>query len=176
MLYLFYLFAFLLLFSAIAVVSTKNAMTAILSLTGTMVVQAFLFFLLKAYFLGSVQLIVYTGAVMVLFVMVVMTFNKPNGSKPQLLESPISVWFKISSVAWFSGLIAGIFFVSKNSLHLSLAVDTNFLALLKDMSIQGLSQVLFTKYLFAFELTGVFLLMITVGVISIAKSKGGTHE
>lgn len=151
-------------------------MTAILALTGTMIVQAFLFFLLEAYFLGSVQLIVYTGAVMVLFVMVVMIFNKSNTNKPQLAESPASIWLKISSVAWFSGLVAGIFFVSKNSLHLSLVADPSFLELLRNMSIKGLSQVLFTKYLLAFELMGVFLLMITVGVISIAKSKGGTHE
>lgn len=165
----------LLLFSAIIVVSTKNSMTAILALTGTMVVQAFLFFLLKAYFLGSVQLIVYTGAVMVLFVMVIMIFNDDK-KVFQIPESPFSIWLKISAVAWFSGLVAGIFFISKNSLHLTLIADSSFTNLLKDMTTRGLSQVLFTKYLLAFEVMGVFLLAITVGVISIAKSKGGTHE
>lgn len=173
--YLFYFFAFLLLFSAVIVISTKNSMTAILVLTGTMILQAFLFFLLEAYFLGAVQLIVYTGAVMVLFLMVLMIFNNTE-SVFTMPESPVSIWLKISSVAWFSGLVAGIFFISKNSLHLTLITDSSFSNLLQDMSIKGLSQILFTKYLLAFEVMGVFLLMITVGVISIAKSKGGTHE
>ncbi|MBE8221130.1 MAG: NADH-quinone oxidoreductase subunit J [Bdellovibrionales bacterium] len=172
---MFYFFAILLLFSAIIVVSTKNSMTAILALTGTMIVQAFLFFLLKAYFLGAVQLIVYTGAVMVLFVMVIMIFNNDK-EVFKIPEPPMSVWLKISAVAWFSGLVSGIFLISKNSLHLTLVTDSNFSNLLKDMSINGLSQVLFTKYLLAFEVMGVFLLAITVGVISIAKSRGGTHE
>ncbi|MBE8162451.1 MAG: NADH-quinone oxidoreductase subunit J, partial [Bdellovibrionaceae bacterium] len=77
---------------------------------------------------------------------------------------------------WFSGLVTGIFLVSKNAMHLTLISDNSFSELLKDMSIKGLSQTLFTKYLLAFEIMGVFLLAITVGVISIAKSKGGTHE
>lgn len=175
MFYLFCLFSILLLSSALVVVSTKNAMTAILALTGSMITLAFFFFLLQAYFLAAVQLIVYTGAVMVLFVMVIMIFNNQD-IKKQILESKLSIWFKVSSVAWLSGLMSGIFFVSKNSLHISLAEDSIFSNLLKDMSINGLSQILFTKYLLAFELMGAFLLMITVGVISIAKTKGGTHE
>lgn len=172
---MFYFFAILLLCSAVVVVSTKNTMTAILALTGTMIVQAFLFFLLKAYFLGAVQLIVYTGAVMVLFVMVIMIFNN-DAAVLKISESPFSIWLKISAVAWFSGLVSGIFLISKNSLHLTLVTDSSFTNLLRDMSIKGLSQVLFTKYLLAFEVMGIFLLAITIGVISIAKSKGGTHE
>lgn len=175
MFYLFCLFSILLLSSSLVVVSTKNAMTAILALTGSMITLAFLFFLLKAYFLGAVQLIVYTGAVMVLFVMVIMIFNNQNAKK-QILESKLSIWFKVSSIAWLSGLMSGIFFISKNSLHISLAEDSVFAHLLTDMSINGLSQILFTKYLLAFEVMGAFLLMITVGVISIAQTKGGTHE
>ncbi|MBE8162791.1 MAG: NADH-quinone oxidoreductase subunit J, partial [Bdellovibrionaceae bacterium] len=141
---MFYFFAILLLFSAVAVVSTKNSMTAILALTGTMIVQAFLFFLLKAYFLGSVQLIVYTGAVMVLFVMVIMIFKNEEATFKST-EKPISIWLKISAVAWFSGLVTGIFLVSKNAMHLTLISDNSFSELLKDMSIKGLSQTLFTK-------------------------------
>ena len=72
---IFYFLAFGIVLSAAAVVLVANPIYSALFLSITMVTLAFVFFLLKAYFIGAVQLAVYAGAVMVLFVMVLMLFD-----------------------------------------------------------------------------------------------------
>ena len=171
--YLFYLLSVLILTAAVAAVSAKDPIHSVLGLIGAMVVLALLFFLLGANFLGAVQLIVYTGAVMVLFIMVVMLFDFK--SKERRYESSLVRLVKVLSVCWFAGFLVGIVWISQHSFHVvkkgAAAVPVEL-----EMTVKGLAHSLFTKYILAFEIVGLFLLVVTVGVIAVAQSKGGTHE
>ena len=68
---LFYIFASLMLFSALAVVFNKNAVNSAMCMIVTLVSAAALFILLEAYFLAVLQVLVYAGAVMVLFLFII---------------------------------------------------------------------------------------------------------
>jgi len=72
---MFYLMSAIVVAFSVLVIVLPNPIYSALSLAGSMVGLAFVFFLLEAYFIAAVQLIVYAGAVMVLFVMVLMLFD-----------------------------------------------------------------------------------------------------
>ncbi|MEQ1665008.1 MAG: NADH-quinone oxidoreductase subunit J, partial [Bdellovibrionales bacterium] len=72
---LFYIMALIIIVSAACVVLVPNPIYSALSLAGSMIGLGFVYFLLGAEFVAGVQLIVYAGAVMVLFVMVLMLFD-----------------------------------------------------------------------------------------------------
>ena len=94
------------LVSALFVILSRNPIHSALSLVITMVSLAFIFFLLKAAFIAGVQLIVYAGAVMVLFVMVLMLFDLKKESEV-FTQGPFSRFLKLLAVGWFCGLIVG---------------------------------------------------------------------
>jgi len=131
---------------------------------------AALFFSLEAYFIAGVQLIVYAGAVMVLFVMVVMLFNL-NKEKRAFSRGSLSMVFKTGLSILIFTMIAGAISMSYAELGGGIGIGKENVT----RSIQELSALLFTKYVFAFEALGVLLVMVIVGAVAIAKAKGGTH-
>lgn len=170
--FLFYFLAFIVLFSALAVVIVPNPVMAALSLAGTMIGLGFMYFLLQAPFIAAVQLIVYAGAVMVLFVMVIMLFD---------LKREIAVFsggtvgrvLKLGCGMFLVGAIAG---AIGNSLTLIPQVPSVPLnAEAQTSATKNLAIELFTKYVFAFEALGILLLLIAIGVVAVSRAKGGTH-
>jgi NADH-quinone oxidoreductase subunit J len=162
---LFYLLAALSIVCALGVILVPSPIYSALMLALTMVSLSAIFFTLEAYFLAGVQLIVYAGAVVVLFVMVLMLFDLRKEKTP------------------FSGgnLSNGIKFAVVGLSFIMLAVPLfGYLAAprteAKLVTTKDLSLHLFTKYIFTFEMIGVLLLVVLVGAMSLAKSKGGTHE
>jgi len=164
---LFYVLGAMALFSAIAVVAVQNPIYSALFLASTMIAVAGLFFTLEAYFIAGVQLIVYAGAVLVLFVMVVMLFDLRKEHEGNRGNLPFSI-IKALSVGAVLGLIVGGFQIARVATTEGGALSG--VAALKEISIQ-----LFTKYLFAFEIVSVLLLLVVVGALSLARAKGGTH-
>ena len=108
---LFYILSTAIVISALSVILSRNPVHSALSLVITMVSLAFVFFLLKATFIAGVQLIVYAGAVMVLFVMVLMLFDLKKEHEI-FTAGPFSRFLKISMVGWFCGLIIGGIYMS----------------------------------------------------------------
>ena len=101
-LFLFYLFSALILLTALKTVSHCNPAYGALYLALTMVLLAILFFLMGAPFLAGLQLIIYAGAVMVLFVMVLMLFD---------FKKELSKFFNKSSWIWpvfLFGILSGV--------------------------------------------------------------------
>lgn len=171
--FLFWFLSLVVLVSGVSVVALSNPIYSALSLAMTMVSVAALFVTLQAHFLAGVQLIVYAGAVMVLFVMVLMLFDIKQevrlGSSMQMGSI-----FKLISVAGVSGLVIGSVIYSSNVIgkmnNLLSAPAEAPMEMTKDLGI-----LLFTKNVFQFEILGVLLLVIAVGVVALARSKGGTH-
>ncbi|MCZ6639660.1 MAG: NADH-quinone oxidoreductase subunit J [Candidatus Dadabacteria bacterium] len=162
----FYVFAALALTGALLVISFKNPVSSALSLVLTLFSTAVLFVLLLAHFIAVIQILVYAGAIMILFLFTVMFLNlKPEALNFESKNLP----FKISVllvVLLFVGYFASLGF--KKGLSLS-NISTS------DMdgfgTVEGVGTTLFTDYLLPFELTSVLILVAIIGVVTIAKKR-----
>ncbi len=165
---LFYGFSAFIIFFALAVLSASNPIVSALSLAAAMIGVAGVFFALGAHFIAAVQLAVYAGAVMVLFVIVLMLFDL---KKEESMSSSLMRFLKISVVGAILGLLTGAITLS--------GFDSNSQMFIQDTAsitpTKKLATLLFSKYLFAFEVLGVLLLVIAIGVVSVSRIKGGTH-
>lgn len=169
--FLFWFLSFVIVISGVLVITLTNPIFAALSLVMTMVGVAAIFVTLAAYFLAGVQLIVYAGAVMVLFVMVLMLFDLKNELQA-FTRGFFSGGVKIASTALMAGLVIGAIIMSTNALIQTPPASAP--VVIGDGSKQ-LAQILFSKYLFGFEALGILLMVVAVGAVALARSKGGTH-
>jgi NADH-quinone oxidoreductase subunit J len=169
---LFWFLALVVLVSGLSVILMANPVYSALCLAMTMVGVSAVFVTLNAYFLAGVQLIVYAGAVMVLFVMVLMLFDLKHELQA-FSRGKITGAIKIASVGILAGLIVGAVTIGKNLIEVK-AVTENAAVVAED-STRVLSQNLFLKNIFGFEALGVLLLVIAVGTVALSRSKGGTH-
>lgn len=166
---IFYLLQAIIIFCALSVVCVSSPIYAALFLVLSMIGVAGIFVHLDAFFLAGVQLIVYAGAVTVLFVMVVMMFNLSEERKA------FSKGFLGNSIKVITGLL---FY----SLIWS-AVEKDRAGLIElpkiaegSEQMKALASHLFTKYVFGFEAICILLLLVIVGTVSLSKAKGGTHD
>ncbi len=169
--YMFYFLSLLILVSALGVLTMSNPLYAALSLAMSMLGMALIFATLDAWFLAGVQLIVYAGAVMVLFVMVIMLFNI-SAEKQAFSRGTVSGFFKLASAGVLLGLIAGSIYMSAETVFTPPPIAAS--EKLGDAT-QQLSEALFSRYVFAFEVIGAILLVIAVGAVALSRSVGGSH-
>ncbi|RYZ77580.1 MAG: NADH-quinone oxidoreductase subunit J [Proteobacteria bacterium] len=170
---LFYILAFIAVFFGSGVVLARNPIFSAMSLVITMIGVAFLFGLLDAWFLAGVQLIVYAGAVTVLFVMVLMLFDLKHEGKTfskgilgngiKLVASGVTLGMLLTYV-WST-------YATEPTFKPTTVAATSSIKATKD-----LATILFTDYIFAFEAIGVLLLMIAVGAVTLSRITGGTHH
>jgi NADH-quinone oxidoreductase subunit J len=163
----FYILSALILISALGVVLVASPIYSALFLSVTMLLLSALFFALQAYFLAAIQLMVYAGAVVVLFVMVLMMFDlrkETTAFSGTLKTSLMKV--AISFVSLFILLFPVLTYLD----------DTQPDWLTKvGVPTSDLSLSLFASHVFTFEVIGALLLVVLVGSVTLAKSKGGTH-
>jgi NADH-quinone oxidoreductase subunit J len=169
--FLFWFLALVTLSSGLAVVFVRNPIYSALSLAMTMVGVAALFITLGAYFIAGVQLIVYAGAVMVLFVMVLMLFDLKTETQ-SFTRGMFTGALKIGTVGLMTGMVITSIVAAGGLLS---APPPEEVAKLPADSSKALGILLFTKNIFGFEALGVLLLVIAIGVVALARSKGGTH-
>jgi NADH-quinone oxidoreductase subunit J len=159
---LFYVFAVLTLLCGVLVIAnpfSRSPVTSAMFLVLTIISMAGLFVLLHAFFLAAVQIIVYAGAVMVLFLFVIMLLDLKAEARRRIK---------------FFGLVAGIIAVGGiiSALVKSLA---SLPATSSEPTLEGgtnaLGHLLFTKYTLPFEIVSVLLLVAMVGVILLSKKK-----
>ena len=155
--FLLYLFSFLLLLSSFKVISCKNPARGALYLALSMILLAFIFFLLSAPFLAGLQLIIYAGAVMVLFVMVLMLFDLKKESESFFKNS-----YKSLIPLFLFGFLASLISLMAFS-SLPQKIDTEFL------SAKRIALELFTNYVLIFELMGLLLLVVAIAVVALSR-------
>jgi NADH-quinone oxidoreductase subunit J len=162
---LFYIFAGLTLVCGLLVIAnpfSRNPVTSAMFLVLAIASLAGLFVLLNAYFLAAVQVLVYAGAVMVLFLFVIMLLDLKEEQRRRARSWTINVLsgagvFSVAAILW-------IFFRSmKNS-----QLDRSSVAVVEGATLP-LGQLLFTNYLLPFEIVSVLLLVAMVGVILLSK-------
>lgn len=163
---LFYFLAAFSVLGGLSVILMPNPIYSALSLAVTMVSVAGLFFSLDAYFLAGVQLIVYAGAVMVLFVMVIMLFDLKK--ELDAFSSGIrGALVKVAAVGALLGLVVGGFEITHMTGSPSESAGLG--------TVRETAVLLFSKHIFAFEIISLLLLVVVVGAVSLARTRGGTH-
>jgi NADH-quinone oxidoreductase subunit J len=159
----FYLFAFLTIAMFFITVMTSQALYALTALAAGMIFISAFFFILGADFLGAVQIIVYTGAVMALYAFGMMFFDTTRELKEKQGNKYIVAGLSILAAI----LVVIIFAVPM--------VSENIVALYPPVNgvgnIQNVGLVLFTKYLIPFELAAVMLLVAMISGIVLAGKK-----
>jgi NADH-quinone oxidoreductase subunit J len=164
---LFYIFAFLTIVSAILVVSSRTPINSILSLIATFFFISCHYILLNAQFLGIVNMIVYAGAIMVLFLFTIMLLNLNTDSEPQH-NNFIKIGGVIASGMLMIVLLSA-FKNTENFNHNTLAVvHANQVGLM-----QNLGKTLFTKFLVPFEISSVLFIAAVVGAVVLGKKEIG---
>jgi len=157
---LFILFGAVAVGGAIMVVTRRHPMASALYLILSLFAVAALFVLRQAHFLAAIQVIVYAGAVVVLFIFVIMLINVPEDRLPVERATTMRVLGVIASgfLILESALLARWFAMPKVP---SAEVGT----------VEAVGRSLFTDYLLAFEVTSVLILAAVIGAITLAKKK-----
>ncbi|MFH9827814.1 NADH-quinone oxidoreductase subunit J [Streptomyces bobili] len=143
---------------ALCTVFMKRAVHSALCLAGTMIVLAVFYLANGAYFLGVVQIVVYTGAIMMLFLFVVMLVG---------VTAADSLTEAIKGQRWLA-LVCGLGFGILLVAGIGNASLTEFGGLTEANAggnVEGLAALIFTKYVFAFEITGALLITAAVGAM-----------
>ena len=169
----FIIFGTVSIIGAIAVISFRHPIYSALSLIVTFFSQAGLFVLLGAHFVAAVQVIVYAGAIMVLFLFVIMLLNLGTLSAKGALTG------KLKGVAIILGVllaVEGVYIAARalNKTKVGSVVAENAAAALQGNPIETydvghIGNLLFSKYLLPFEVTSLILLAALIGVIVLVK-------
>jgi NADH-quinone oxidoreductase subunit J len=158
--YLFFFLSFLSIFAAIMVLISKKPIHSVLFLTLVFFSMAGHYILLNAQFLAVVQLIVYAGAIMVLFLFTVMLLNlnvEGEFQKKTILNF-------VSAIA--GGLLFIILLGSLKSVEIKTIVDPSICQV---GLVKNLGRILFTEYLLPFELSSILFLSAMVGAVMLGK-------
>ena len=166
----FYLFGLLAIASSIAFVTRKSPVSAALWLVNTMFCLAALYVMLEAHFVGVIQVLVYAGAIMVVFLFVIMLLNL--GHPSELADARGAGW-KLAAGLVGLALLAQVLALARAKIPQQLSLEPGVIA--HEVATRGaiapIAQPLFTEYLLAFELTSVLLLVAIVGAVVLGRRR-----
>jgi NADH-quinone oxidoreductase subunit J len=160
---LFLLFAAIAVVCGINVVVQTHPISSALSLVGVMGSLAALYLLLGGEFIAAAQLIVYAGAIMVLFIFVIMLLN---AGKEQKL--PRRLWVKFAGIPLLAIFIGIVAFVIQRMLPVTEGVKFGAMT---HGSPQDIGRSLFQTYLLPFEVTSVLILIAIIGAVVLASKE-----
>ncbi len=159
--------ALICLVGAVGVIGFRNPVHSALSLVATLVGIAVLFIALEAEFLAAVQIIVYAGAIVVLFLFVIMLLGVDQtddlGLEPLKGQRPAAI---AAGVLLLVGLVAIVVFGAVTGEPSANAKVEPLVP-----NVEQLARLLFTDYLYAFEITSVLLIIAVVGAVTLARHR-----
>jgi len=159
----FYLFAFLVIASFWIAVTTSQALYALTALASGMILISGFYFTLGAEFLGAIQIIVYSGAVLALYAFGMMFFDTTRNVKEKSPSKGITATLAVISAILVIAIV-GAPLVSQNIVALYPSVENVG-------NVQEVGLVLFTKYLVPFEVAAIMLLVAMIAGIVLAGKK-----
>ncbi len=158
----FYLFAIMAVGAALLFVTRRSPVSAALWLVNVMFALSGLYVMLDAPFVAAVQVLVYAGAIMVVFVFVVMLLNL---GRPDQLPDLRATAPRLGAGLVGAALLANLLAVRREALPVvPLAPESSDV-------VAPVAQALFNDYLLAFELTSILLLVAVVGAVVLAKKR-----
>jgi NADH-quinone oxidoreductase subunit J len=149
------------LFSALMVITSKNPVFSVLWLIVTFFTISGHYLLLNAQFLAIVNIIVYAGAIMVLFLFVIMLMNLSKDTEPQKNK-----WLKLAGAVAGGCLLLVLVAALRGTETRMTEMGTGSIGL-----IQNLGQVLFTQYVVPFEIASILFLSAMIGAVVIGKAE-----
>ena len=170
--YVYYLFALVAVASALVFVTRKSPVSAALWLVSTMFAIAGMYVLMEAQFVAAVQVLVYAGAIMVVFLFVVMLLNLGESeaaaefrrSRTRIAAGAVGLaLLAIPLAAYRGGFYSVLVPTDKAPVPNAATGEVNVVA--------PVAQALFTEYLIAFEVTSLLLLASLVGAVALAKRR-----
>lgn len=165
---LFYLFAALALGGGIFTITRRNAVHSAISLIVSLLGVAGLYLLQQAEFLFAVQIVLYVGGIMVLFLFVIMLVNLDLAAKERQFNKQWLV--ALAAVAAVAAEIAYFIYRGKDAFHIA-EPTTMVLAAPALGNTEALADTLFSEYLLPFELVSILLLVAVVGSVVMAKKR-----
>lgn len=158
---IFFVLAALAVLAAVSLILQRHPIHSALSLIVVMVALAGLYLLMGAEFVAAVQIIVYGGAVMVLFVFVIMLLNA--GLEERTNFSKLATFGGIPLALALGGIIAAAIARSSGHLPAPAAAESTL------SSTRQLSMLLFSEFVYPFELTSFLILVAILGAIVLAQ-------
>ncbi len=162
--FFFYLFAGIMLIGGILVITRKNPVHSALALIVALLAQASIYLMLYAPFVAGVQIILYAGGIMVLFLFVIMLVNIERSMKERQFNSQWVVG--IIAATALGGLFIAVYTKGKNifpnhTLRYGGRTTTR----------RGVAIMLYGQYMFAFEIASLLLLVAIIGAVVMAKKR-----
>ena len=162
---IFYIFSFIAILSAIMVVASKNTVYSVFFLILDFISISCLFIMIGAEFLGMIMLIVYVGAVAILFLFVVMMLNvaqqKNEWFTSRKGSTHIPIGLLVSLIIFFELIIVIGGWKYKSNVVDSISIEINS----SITNTQSLGNVIYTDYIHLFQLSGMILLVAMIGAI-----------
>ncbi len=161
--FFFYLFAAIMLLGGILVITRKNPVHSALALIVTLLAQASVYLMLYAPFVAGVQIILYAGGIMVLFLFVIMLVSIDRSIRERQFNSQ-----------WVVGLIAAValggLFISVYMKGMSVFPELA-LSVIENDNTQNVASMLYGQYMFPFEIASLLLLVAIIGAVVMAKKR-----
>lgn len=164
---IFVISAIVAVFGATMMISQRNAVASVLYLILSLVAQAVLYIQLGALFLGALLIIIYTGAILVLFLFVIMLLNL-RGSE-ELVDKSSSIGRVTKYLVSLLLVLELVFVVRSSFFPATIGGGVMTEKATSFGSVEGVATLLFTRYLYPFELTSILLLAAIVGAVVMAK-------
>ena len=176
----FWLFSLGMIVSGLAVILNRNPVASALSFVGTIVFMAALFFMLSAFFLGWVEILVTAGAVMVLFLFIIMLLDITAAEHASRQKTWMG--FTLVLALGFLFLVARVLSATPQGTQTmdSLSPPSSATVSTAQAHSQGIDDkddthqiatLLFTRYVAPFEVTSLLILIATIGVIVLCKQE-----
>jgi NADH-quinone oxidoreductase subunit J len=153
---------------ALATITRRNPVTAAICLVATLLCSAGLYLLLHATFLAVIQVLVYAGAIMVLFVLVIMSVERPEHEELGLLRGTGTKVVGIAAMIWLLYRVVHVL-VSPEVRRPSAAPEVFG-------SVTSVGKQLFGDYLFPFEAISILLLVAIVGAVAVSRRRASVDE
>jgi NADH-quinone oxidoreductase subunit J len=161
--FFFYLLSGIMLIGGILVITRRNAVHSALALIGTLLAQAGLYLMLYAPFVAGVQIILYAGGIMVLFLFVIMLVSIERTQKERQFNRQ-----------WLVGIVAagalGGLFITVYTKGKGIFPD-HPLPSVETQNTQSLGTLLYGQYMFSFEIASLLLLVAIIGAVVMAKKR-----
>src|SRR5207302_1450652 len=168
--FFFYLLAAVMITGGILVITRKNAVHSAMALITTLLAQAALYLMLYAPFVAGVQIILYAGGIMVLFLFVIMLINIERNMKERQFNKQWLVG--IAAAAALGGLLVAVYTATSKGRMLFPEGRASYI---ESQNTQGVAAFLFDRstgmYMFAFEIASLLLLVAIIGAVVMAKKR-----
>ncbi len=161
--FFFYLLAGIMLIGGILVITRKNPVHSAVALIITLLAQASIYLMLYAPFVAGVQIILYAGGIMVLFLFVIMLVSIDRSMKERQFNSQWVVG-TIAAVA-LGGLFIAVYMKGRNMF------PDRMLTTAEGQNTQNVATLLYGQYMFAFEIASLLLLVAIIGAVVMAKKR-----